>query len=1056
MQNLKPIFLLLFTCFYTFLQAQSSFKVLENFEQIPAYLDATGTISIDSKRMKYGESSLKWQWKGNDRLIFNTEIGYHKQGIVTDLSKLANGHGGSTTNPVLEPPRGFFIYIYNEQASTQRIRFQFGRDNAVDCEFDFNLNFKGWRTCAVGYDRGDMRGVPRKDMNRLTINAPATGSGTFYFDMMGTSVTMNPRTVNANPQLPEIDRHPRLVAQYPHLIYEFSKYRPTFNLEPLNANTLADIRKIEAHVNDIYFPAHEMQNMSDDKFDKIKAAYDKFEIVRDGDKVYGRPLIYNRIIGDYFTELPGTKDEKFEGIQKWRPEFGNTFLNIAKLYTVTHSNKLKAELENMFINLFDYALDQGFDYGEGLGWIHHYSYIIREHAPAFYLMRDVLKKHHKLDKAIEVCKWFYGFNQVYNEEYVYEVKGRKAGNADEIQGLLMPKLICALLMEDSPEKARDIKHFSSYYSNVFTAYANALDECYKPDGTFFHHAGHAFGYGGRAVFGGVATAYLLSDTQYAVQPNSYKRLRKVTSRLMTSLFTNELMAPKAFASIRFGNYALPEQFYSIPAVLACSAPVFDKQMGALYKDLISKYSGEPNPDHDFWMKKVNAKMTSSEDYSYRKITQLPYSCVTLKRHQNDWMITMRGHSKYVYPFESWGTSYFAFPLFIANGYLDVSYPNSLDSPTPKNGNWHEGYDFRRWPGVTSVHLPYDKMLTDPGQVRDEGGEYLFSDQAFAGGLETSYGAGISVFQFKGHDKFGIEGFTGKKSYFFFGNKVLCLGTNICSNLTEYDVETTLFQSALKDKSETIITSNKGSVSEFPFTKKMKSKNWVIDNRGTGFLVLDDTEITISKMEQTNPQYQNKGNVSGNFASAWINHGKVPQNASYQYLLVADANAREMQNLAQSRPVKVLQKNEVAHVVEIPSENAIAYAVYKKDGATFTKGNVEAVDKQATFIVKEQNDKLVLSVADPDLNIYDGQDDLYPDGKRHELSVYEREWFFWPSRPTKIEITLNGQWQIEKQVKEMETAEVKNAIILSSNKNKTIVEFECKDGLSAEVLLSRPL
>ncbi|GAL82097.1 hypothetical protein JCM19274_2808 [Algibacter lectus] len=37
---------------------------------------------------------------------------------------------------------------------------------------------------------------------------------------------------------------------------------------------------------------------------------------------------------------------------------------------------------------------------------------------------------------------------------------------------------------------------------------------------------------------------------------------------------------------------------------------------------------------------------------------------------------------------------------------------------------------------------------------------------------------------------------------------------------------------------------------------------------------------------------------------------------------------------------------------------------------------------------------------------------------------------------------------------METAEHKEAKILSSNKKETTIEFECRDGLSAEVLLSK--
>ncbi len=1044
---------------------QAPAKIMESFEEgIPEGLSATGKpVSIAKNRMKHGYQSMKWEWKGNDQIIFNSPVGYHKQRIFKDYDlELNNGHGGSETNPILEPARGFFMWVYNEKPTKQRMRIQFGKDEDVDCEFDFNLNFKGWRSIAIGFDRGDMRGTPEEDMNRMTINAPATGSGTFYLDMLGMSVTMNSRTVGPNPQLPEIDQHPRLVAQYPHLLLEFSKYKPTFQLEEMTDDVLADFRKVEKQIKDIYWPEYNRSNYTDDDFDKIKKAYDSFEIVREGDRIYGRPLIYQHIMNDYFTELKLSKDEKYKGLKRWRHDFNYALRDISNLYYYSENAKLKEQLEEMFINLFDYGVDQGFDYGAGLGWIHHYSYNIKEYGPAMFIMRDVLKKHNRLEKAHEVCRWMYAFNQVYNENVVYNCEGRIAGNADEIQGLLMPKLITAFLQADAPEKARDLKHFTTYFSKVYTGYAQALDECFKPDGTVFHHAGHAFGYGGRAINGAVSTMYILSGTSFEASEEAYLRMRKVTKTYMHQMFTDAIKSPNAFSNIRFNTYKLPKQFYPIPAMLALAANQFDEEMAALYDDLRLKSKAD-RADYKFWKEKIDAARKTNQKYDYSACNIYPYTCVAANRNKDNYMITIRAHSKYVYPFESWGKSFFAYPLFIANGYLDVVYPKNLDSTSPENKIWHKGYDWHRWPGVTSVNLPYDKMLTDPGQVRDEGGEYLFSDQAFSGGVSTSYACGIYAFQFKGHDKFNLQGFTGKKTYFFVGDKVVCLGTDIKSDL-DYEVETTLFQTHLKGEATATVIGEKGAISDFPYTEKhnkLKSA-WMIDSRNTGFYISSigqNSELVLKRSAQSNPDKNDKEEVSGNFATAYINHGKAPENASYNYILMADVNAAKMNALSKEmagkhKPVQIIQQDSEAHIVRLNKEKATAYAVYAKQGAAFRNGLVAKVNKQATFMVKEEGKKLVLSVADPDLNIYDGQDDLLPDGSRCELSVYEREWFFWKSRSTKVQLTLNGKWTIEKQLKEMETAEEKKAKIVSDEKNKTVIEFECRDGLSAEVLLTK--
>ncbi|VGO14167.1 Chondroitin sulfate ABC exolyase [Pontiella desulfatans] len=987
-------------------------KSIESFEEgMPEGFAATGTVSLDTTRMKHGSQSVKWEWKGNDRIVFDTPIGYRKQRKLDAEDDALMTHADPTNMEILETPHGFFMWIHNDEARPQRLRIEFGRGDEVDCWFDYWLNFKGWRTIALNYDRGDMKGLPREDMTRMTIHAPNTGSGTFFIDTIGLSVPMNPRTVGANPQLPEIDSHGRLVSQYEHRLLHFNGLTPTFNLAPLTDGVVADFRTLERQAMPYWLDEDERAKWNDSKIAGIEKKFARFEIVRDGGNIYGRPLVFGNVMKEYFSEAGIPPDKLWDGIMNWRHDYCATLFQIAKAWECTASAENKAKLESLFMDLFDYGQDQGMAAGAGLGWIHHYAYIIREYVPALFLMREPLERHGRLCQAIETSKWLTGFNRVYREDQAYGWAGRKACDADDMQGLLSLRLLTPMLMKDSPEKARDLRHFSSFFSNVETAYANALDETFKPDGTIFHHAGHAYGYGGRAIYGSVCTYDILSGTSFQASEDAARRIRKVAQTYYDGLFTDKMMTPKAFASIRFSNYTSSEQF----------AAMLDT-MGTPYEPLDGFRS-------------------------------LPYTCVGMKRRKNDWMITARTHSKYVYPFESWGRDFFAFPLFIANGYLDVAYPGSLDSLTPAEGTWHDGIDWRRYPGTTSVKMPFEEMATRVGKVRDEGGEYLFSDQAFSGGVETSYGCGVHAFEFKGHDKYGLESFTGKKSWFFVGNKVVCLGSDICSKIPEYAVETTLFQTQLDSPEQPIKIRGK-DLAKFPLKRTLKTKQpqWLIDNRGTGYYV-PSGEIKLTRSEQTHPQCHDKGEVSGNVATAWFDHGKAPESAGYEYVLVAGADSDSMKAFASRPTIDVLQRDARAHVVSLNEEAATAYAVYAENGATFDQGAVKSVNKASTFIVKADGEKLRLNVSDPDLNIYDGQDDLLPDGSRTELSIYEREWFFWPSRPNTVRITLAGEWKIDELVQPMETAGSQPKIISSAN-GQTVIEIECRDGLSAEVLLGR--
>ncbi|WP_158969935.1 chondroitinase family polysaccharide lyase [Paraglaciecola sp. L3A3] len=1047
-------------------------KVMESFEQgLPDYWSITGkNYSLDNKRMKHGTHSLKWNWQGNDSITVHTPIGYRKP---IDLSKapstgrfqyLKNGHSSYESKEVLETPRGFFMWIYNDKATTQRLSFEFGRGAEVDVEFDFNLDFVGWRTVSVNYDRGDMQGVPHPDMDTLTIRAPATGAGTFYLDTVGLSVPVNPKTVGPNPQLPNLDPHERLVSNYDHKMLMFHGYKPTFQLKPLTKDSLAQVNNLTAKAEQFIFPDYEREAQSKKSISSITKKFNEFEIKREGEQIFGKPLVKTSLFPEYFVET-GLGKKLNASVMEWRWDFNNLLLSMAKQYQVAKSTKDKEQLEKMFIDLFDYGIDQGFAEGAGLGWIHHYAYEIREVAPAFLLMRDVLARHNRLGQAIATMKWFYGFGQVYSEDVVYGVKGRKAADADDTQGFLLPRLYMALAMENSAEKVRDLEHYASYFANVTTAYAPALDEVFKADGLTFHHGGHSQGYGGRAVKAAAAVMYLLKDTPFAVEDEVFGRMRKITNTLFDTLFGKQYIGARAFTNTRFTNYEFPANMYDLPALIALSAPTFDAEMAGLYQEL---YTNNKKNDafHDYWLNKLKQAGDIGE-YHYAPSRVLPYSALATIRDDNNWMATVRGHSKYVYPYESWG--WFAYPTFIGYGYLDVSYPNHLDSTQADNKTtWHAGYDWHRWPGVTSVNVPYAQIQTHPGQVKDEGGEYPFSDQAFVGGAESTLGNAVFTFPFKGHDVFGLQSFTGIKSYFLFEDFIVALGSDIKSDIAQHAVETTILQNPFNkgdSKSGSQFMSNQLDEKTFPYVNKISDSEplWLVDSRQTGYYIPQipqGSELLMQRTEQTNPDYKNIEAVKGNFTTLLFDHGIKPNNAHYEYVVMPNSSSADMQDFAKAmqqknnqHPYRVLQQDKRAHIVQSPEKSTTAYAVF--DAQTILpKTVVTRVNRPATFIVKETSQGIQLAVADPDLNIYDGQDDLMPDGSRVELSIYNHEWFFWPSRSSKVQLTLSGEWKISQQVKEIETVERKKATIIKASETETIIEFECKDGLTAEVLLSK--
>ena len=93
-----------------------------------------------------------------------------------------------------------------------------------------------------------------------------------------------------------------------------------------------------------------------------------------------------------------------------------------------------------------------------------------------------------------------------------------------------------------------------------------------------------------------------------------------------------------------------------------------------------------------------------------------------------------------------------------------------------------------------------------------------------------------------------------------------------------------------------------------------------------------------------------------------------------------------------------------------------------------------------------NDKINLSVCDPDLRFYEGpSDEVYnKDGMRMERSVYSRKWIENESGKSEVQLKLRGKWRIS----------VPNEFVklVSSSTSETIIEVTCQHGMPREFQL----
>src|SRR5690606_24345770 len=99
-----------------------------------------------------------------------------------------------------------------------------------------------------------------------------------------------------------------------------------------------------------------------------------------------------------------------------------------------------------------------------------------------------------------------------------------------------------------------------------------------------------------------------------------------------------------------------------------------------------------------------------------------------------------------------------------------------------------------------------------------GTEMLRSQQTFVGGVSHRGEHGAFVMRLEGEELHGSD-LRGSKTYFFFGNKIVALGSGIASSDRENPVQTNLFQKHLSSSDRPIFV-NDSAVSSFPLESSL--------------------------------------------------------------------------------------------------------------------------------------------------------------------------------------------------------------------------------------------
>ena len=265
------------------------------------------------------------------------------------------------------------------------------------------------------------------------------------------------------------------------------------------------------------------------------------------------------------------------------------------------------------------------------------------------------------------------------------------------------------------------------------------------------------------------------------------------------------------------------------------------------------------------------------------------------------------------------------------------------------------YDWQKISGTTILQKP---KLHGIDNIQLDG----LTD--FVGGVTDGlYGA--VAFDFRSpHD-----GVKAKKSWFFFDDEYVCLGTGI-NSAPNLPVATTVNQVLMKSD---VSIMQEGKISKLPNGNHELNKiKWVYQDQ-IGYILPQSGKIHISnQVEQgrwsdiTDQKNISEEIVSKDVFSLWFNHGKSPDSASYQYIVVPDISEQELNKTStNNRGIEIVSNTAEIQAVTNQKLGMTQIAFYKAGEIEIPNGPKIRIDSQGMAMLKMEGDGIKkLTVSDP--------------------------------------------------------------------------------------------
>jgi chondroitin-sulfate-ABC endolyase/exolyase len=824
----------------------------------------------------------------------------------------------------------FWLYCINPMPGPG-MKLIAGHGNEPGCRGTVNTDFRGWRL--IRFRFGDMAGELPSQVTWLRLRSPSA-AGAVFLDKISIQSEGPSGPQFASRQVP-----------WSFLPFRLRRMDATTVAEPTREPALLEgVRALKRRLVARHVPKGKLEAQLVTQLLERTAAY--------GIEVTDEGMIGAAI--DVRT---------FDALLK----------DIALACQRPGSAEDKVRLQAAFLTLSRFMLDRG--HAAGSHTNSRIWYGTEAHYLAFFLMQDALAADPDLLDAVSASlRWANVTGRVFfpgdRDEWCYPGHGylNQAGQMDYLICDLWGHIYAMLTGRDEGLQAAMLQAWGRWTEHSLCTHHYDSRGQIKPDGSLYHHLMFYSGYGLPAIARLVEVVAALDGSPLEVPRPLYDKLKFAYMRA-------RLWAFPQFGTIAFGRHPLGRT-WPLPGIdlLSRAVPGTDGPDGELAAVHVrvaglaaasaQKLYGrpippEPRPD-GYW----------SFNHAAAGIMHRHDRAVHFKGFASTPDYAVRGTEIYANRDNAYGR-------YQNYGTIEIFSYDSSD----RSGFQYDGWDWCRYPGTTTLLLPLDRM---------KGPRSPKVEAPFAGSCHLQNDQGIFAFAL---DQVGRESLTVRKSAYAMPNGVIvCLGSQIGSECAEYETVTTLFQNGLASPTDPILLAGETARS-FPLERELTvaAPTVLNDAQGNAYVVRPNVVLHLARTRQQSrhdkQRTENKV-TAGDFATAWLSHGKAPRDASYHYAIIPGGCPDLVAKAASPDPgYKILRRDATAHGVEDRLSGSTAFAAF--EGGLLGHDLLYAVDKKCFLICRRKSvddPRLELAVADPNLNHR---------GKG----------------PTTVTVTLNGEWEL---------------------------------------------